>query len=61
MLFGNKLDLNTGILTPHLMPQHTNSGSTYIADLLTVQDQVLDAAIISINHANDKHLLSNRA
>ena len=52
MLFGNKLDLNRGILTPHLSVG-TNSRSTYISDLLDTQDMVLDAAIKSLLKSND--------
>lgn len=48
MLFGNKLDLNRGILTSQIIPESTNSGSTYIADLLDFHDTVLDAAILPI-------------
>ena len=35
LLFGNKLDLNRGILTPHLSV-NTHSRSTYIEDLISV-------------------------
>ena len=44
LLFGNKLDLNRGILTPHLS-LNTHSRSTYIEDLISVQDKVLDSAV----------------
>ena len=54
MLFGNKLDLNRGILTPHLSVG-TNSRSTYVSDLLNTQDMVLDAATKSLLKSNGKH------
>ena len=44
LLFGNKLDLNRRILTPHLSVG-TQSRSTYISDLIRVQDKVLETAI----------------
>ena len=43
LLFENKLDLNSGILTPHLSV-NTHSRSTYIEDLISVQDKVLDSS-----------------
>ena len=55
ILFGNKLDLNRGILTPHLLPTLTSSNSTYITDLIDIQDKALDAAIISLQKCDDKH------
>ena len=36
ILFGNKLDLNRGTLTPHLLPTLTSSNSTYITDLIDI-------------------------
>ena len=48
ILFADKLDLNRGILTPHLLPMITSSNSTYITDLIKIQDKVLDAAIDSL-------------
>ena len=39
-----KLDLNRGILTPHLSVG-THSRSTYISDLISVQDKVLETAV----------------
>jgi hypothetical protein len=54
ILFGNKLDLNRGILTPHLSVG-SNTRSTYVADLISVQDEVLDAAILSLQKANTKN------
>ena len=44
LLFRNKLDLNRGILTP-LLSVGTQSRSTYIPDLISVQDKVLDTAV----------------
>ena len=44
LLFGNKFDLNRGILTPNLSVG-THSRSTYISDLISVQDKVLDIAV----------------
>ena len=60
MLFGNKLDLNRGILTPHLSVG-TNSRSTYVSDLLDTQDMVLDAAIKSLLKSNDKNTSSSKS
>ena len=55
ILFADKLDLNRGILTPHLLPMITSSNSTYIADLIEIQDKVLDAAIDSLQKCDGKH------
>lgn len=55
ILFADKLDLNRGILTPHLLPMVSSSNSTYITDLIEIQDNVLDAAIDSIRKCDDKH------
>ena len=55
ILFADKLDLNRGILTPHLLPVLTSLNSTYITDLIDVQDKVLDAAILSLQKSDDKH------
>ena len=55
ILFPDKLDLNRGILTTHLLPVLTFSNSTYITDLIDVQDKVLDAAILSLQKNDDKH------
>ena len=49
ILFGKKLDLNRGILTPHLLPTLTSSNPTYITDLIEIQDKVLSAAILLRN------------
>ena len=54
ILFGNKLDLNRGILTPHLLPTLTSTNSTYITDLIDIQDKVLDAAIFRSVMTNTK-------
>ena len=53
LLFGNKLDLNRGILTPHLSV-NTHSRSTYIEDLISVQDKVLDSAVQALMSADAK-------
>ena len=55
ILFADKLDLNRGILTPHLLPIVSSSNSTYIADLIETQDKVLDAAIDSLQNCDEKH------
>ena len=60
ILFGNKLDLNRGILTPHLLPDNVLSGSCYITDLIDMQDKVLDAAIQSIEIADGKQKQKDR-
>ena len=60
ILFGNKLDLNQGILTPHLLPTLTSSNSTYITDLIDIQDKVLDAAIVSLQKCDDEHKKSTQ-
>lgn len=60
MLFGNKLDLNRGILTSQMVAESTNSGSTYVADPLGFHDTVLDAAILPIKSANDKYMKSTQ-
>ena len=57
LLFGNKLDLNRGILTPHLSV-NTHSRSTYIEDLISVQDKVLDSAVQALMSADAKHAAS---
>ena len=51
LLFGNKLDLNRGILTPHLSVG-THSRSTYISDLISVQDKVLETAVQTLLKAD---------
>jgi hypothetical protein len=58
ILFGNKLDLNRGILTPHLSVG-TNSRSDYVNDLIAIQDKVLESAIYNLHKANDKHAESD--
>ena len=55
ILFADKLDLNIRILTPHLSPKVTSSNSTYISDLIGIQDKVLDAAILELQRNDDKH------
>ena len=50
-LFGNKFDLNRDILTPHLSVG-TQSRSTYISDLISVQDKVLDTAVQALMKAD---------
>ena len=55
--FGNKLDLNRGILIPHLSV-NTHSRSTYIGDLISVQDKVLDSAVQALMSADAKHAAS---
>ena len=55
ILFADKLDLNRGILTPHLLPTVTSSNSTYINDLIDTQDEVLYAAILKLQENDDKH------
>ena len=57
LLFGNKLDLNRGILTPHLSV-NTHSRSTYIEDLISVQHKVLDSAVQALMSADAKHTAS---
>ena len=57
LLFGNKLDLNRGILTSHLSV-NTHSRSTYIEDLISVQDKVLDSAVQALMSADAKHAAS---
>ena len=44
ILFADNFDLKRGILTSHLLPTLTSSHSTYITDLIEIQDKVLDAA-----------------
>ena len=51
LLFRNKLDSNRGILTPHLSVD-TQSRSTYISDLISVQDKVLDTAVQALLNAD---------
>ena len=60
-LFADKLDLNRGILTPHLLPIVTTSNSTYINDLIDIQDQVLDAAILKLQKNDAKRKKSTRS
>ena len=60
LLFGNKLDLNRSILTPHLSV-NTHSRSTYIEDLISVQDKVLDSAVQALMTADDKHVASAKS
>ena len=60
LLFGNKLDLNRGILTPHLSVG-THSRSTYIEDLISVQDKVLDSAVQAVMTADAKHAASTKS
>ena len=57
LLFGNKLDLNRGILTPHLS-LGTQSRSTYISDLISVQDKVLDTAVQALSKADAENAAS---
>ena len=57
LLFGIKLDLNRGILTPHLSVG-TQSRSTYILDLISVQDKILDTAIQTLLKADAKNAAS---
>ena len=59
LLFGNKLSLNRGILTPHLSV-NTHSRSTYVEDLISVQDKVLDSAVKALRSADAKHAASAR-
>ena len=60
LLFGNKLDLNRGILTPHLSV-NTHSRSTYIEDLISIQDKVLDSAVQALMSADAKHAASAKS
>ena len=57
LLFGNKLDLNRGILTPYISVG-TQSRSTYISDLISVQDKVLDTAVQTLMKADAKNAAS---
>ena len=57
LLFGNKLDLNRGILTPPLSVG-TQSRSTYISDLISVEDKVLDTAVQALLKADAKNAAS---
>ena len=59
LLFGNKLDLNRGILTPHLSVG-THSRSTHIEDLISMQDKVLNSAVQSLMKADAIHAKCNR-
>ena len=59
MLFANKLDLNRGIITPFLLPEGDTTNSQYVTDLLTVQEEVLEAAIDNISAADNKNLNKN--
>ena len=61
ILFADKVDLNSGILTPHLLPIVTSSTSKYINDLIEIQDKVLDAAILELQKNDDKHKKSTRS
>ena len=60
LLFGNKLDLNRGILTP-LLSVNTHSRSTYIEDLISVQDKVLESAVQALMSADAKHAASAKS
>ena len=55
MLFGNKLYLNRGIITPHLSVGN-NDRSNYVSDSKDTQDEVLNAVMKSLQKANDKIL-----
>ena len=57
LLFGNKLDLDRGILTPQLSVG-THSKSTYISDLISVQDKVLETAVQTLLKADAKNAAS---
>ena len=57
LLFGNKLDLNRGILTPYLIVG-THSRSTYTSDLISVQDKVLDTEVQALLKADAKNAAS---
>ena len=59
LLFGNKLDLNRGIITPFLLPEEVISNSKYVTDLVNVQDEVLKAAVESLSAAENKRLGKN--
>ena len=52
--------MNRGILTPHLLPTLTSTNSTYITDLIDIQDKVLDAAIGSLQKCDDKYQKSTQ-
>ena len=52
-----ELDLNRGILTPHLTVG-TQSRSTYISRLISVQDKVLDTAVQALLKADAKDAAS---
>ena len=59
LLSGNKPDLNRGILTPHLSV-NTHSRSTYIEDLISVQDKVLDSAVRNqVSYQDSTEMVSN--
>ena len=60
ILFADKLDWNRGILTPHLLPTLTTSNSTYITDHIDIQDEVLVAAIVSLQKCDAKHKKSTQ-
>ena len=49
--------MNRGILTPHLSV-NTHSRSTYIEDLISVQDKALDSAVQALMSADAKHAAS---
>ena len=59
LLFGNKLDLNRGILTPHLSVG-THSRSTYISDLISVQDKVLETVVQALLKADAENARVSR-
>ena len=54
LLFWKKLDLSCGVLTPHLSVG-TQSRSTYISDLISGQDKILDTAVQSLIKADAKY------
>ena len=57
LMFGDKLDLNHDIFTPHLSV-NTHSRSTYIEDIISVQDKVLDSVVQALMTADAKHAAS---
>ena len=59
LLFANKLDLNRGIITPYLLPEGDKTNSQYVTDLLTVQEEVLEAAIDNVSAADNRNLNKN--
>ena len=52
-----RIDLNRGILTPHLSVG-THSRSTYISDLISVQDKELETAVQTLLKADAKKAVS---